>query len=373
MAYQPISGLGIQFPTPQLLNPSIYTAPALSNIGQIDDTAEKLAMIGRVFTYASSAKEIQKIHFMWGSTMTLTGGGTPTTIRVSIQDMSTSTYSPDGSVDEYYDMVNGADTMTASTWVSTGNLSANRSVNNGDLICVVFAFQTFNSGDVVTLTGLNTGGWTLKYHQCYPLLYTTSWSTVLDCQNNIILEFSDGTFGTLFGSQCYSSISTLTYNNSSDPDEYANVYSFPFPIRVSGCWFNSSASKDYSVILTCGASTLSVDVDGDQRLGMTNIMAVPFSSTLEIAANTSFYLSFRPDTNNDISVYQLNVNNANFWKALNVGSLCGGIVSRTNGGAWSAATTTGMLCGGIFMDAFSDGVGSGGSSPRFGDMTGGLR
>lgn len=374
MTLQSLGGIGLFYPEPTLMTNLVFGVPAIGDIGTINDTAEKLAMVGRVFTKDMAAKNLQKVGFRWGSAMTLTGGGTPTTIRVSLQNVSASTYTPDGSQDQYYDMVNGTDTMTADTWVLTGNLNSSRAVSPGDLISVVFEFQAFNAGDSVTLMGQTTGGWSYKPTQAYPLLYTTYWSPVINTTSNLLLVFDDGTYGSLMWSPCYKTISSYAYANSSTPDEYANAFNLPFPCRIHGCWaiIDPTIASDFTMILTCGASTVSVAVDKDQNLGNTVYVVQSFTDDIDIAANTTFYLSMRPDGSSNNTIYYGEVDNANYWTAMTGGSGITGVTSRTDGGAWAAVDATKRLMCGVIISAFGDDAG-GGSSPRFGDMTGGLK
>jgi hypothetical protein len=360
MAYQNIPGIGVIIPSWKWFSYDNLTKFAFGDIGPLRTATEKISISGKVFTKDRTSKNIQKIGFKWGSTMTVTAGGTPTAVRISLQNISGVGLAPDGTQDQYYDMVNGTDNMTADAWVETGNLSATRTVNPGEIVCVVLEFQTFNAGDVINIAGRTDSGWGVKYAQELVGLYTGTWSFALARTPNIVLCFDDGTYGTLITSTIFSATGVLTYNSGSNPDEYALVGQFPFPVRADGAWVMADFDGNNSIILTCGETTVTSGMTAANRAWSSNdITIAPFSSVVDIPANTDFYLSLRADTATNIALPYLDVNTRNYWQAID-GGINFRYTSRVDGGAWAEETLTRRIAAGLMICGFSDGAGAGG-------------
>jgi hypothetical protein len=88
---------------------------------------------------------------------------------------------------------------------------------------------------------------------------------------------------------------------------------------------------------------------------------LPWSSPIALAALTQYYLSVKPTTTNNVTVYALDVDDSN-QLALHPGGGNFNYSTRVDGGAWAAPTTTRRLVAGLMISALDNG--SGGSSPE---------
>jgi hypothetical protein len=365
MTIQVIPGEGLWLPWPY---PIIWAgaSPGLVNIDTADAAAEKIAMVGRVFTKDSVQKAIRRIGFRWGSVMAVTAGGTPTAVRVSLQDPSVTTAYPDETQDEYYDMVNGTDDLTAITWVETGNLSADRTVNNGDLLAIVWEFQTFNAGDAFTLSGVDDYAASAALHNCFVAakVGAPAWTNAQTALPNVILCFSDGTYGTLAGSFGWSAFNAHAFQSDDTPDEYALKFRVPFPVRIDGIWIYGDFDQDVTVTLY-GASTVTWTLNKDQRKSVSfGVYLLPLSAVQNLAKDTDYYLSVQnSSTASNVSVYSFDVNAAGYLQALGGGTNFI-YASRTDGGVWTPVTTR-QLMAGIHVIGCDDATGgAGGGRPE---------
>jgi hypothetical protein len=351
---QSISGRGLLFPemVDRFVNSSYLLA--FSNIGPIDATAEKISMVGRVFMVTGGAnKNLSKIHFRFGSAITKSNGST---LRISVQDVSTTSADADGTADQSYTIAN-ADAGFAADTVYTATLGSTRSVAKGDKIAIVWDYDGgFQAGDSVTIAGISQPAFSSTLAQCYARLYTSSWA-LTSVHPNLVLEFDDGTFGTLEGAGIFSNIGTLTYNNTSDPDEYALKFQLPFPLSIDALWARIDADGDCTLVLTYGGSTVSIAIDKDNRASVFGFVFIaPLPSHISLAKDTDYYLSIRPDSATSISIQYLDVAASAHWQAWDGGSNFR-FTSRVDAGAWAAETTTRRILAGIRAIGFDDGAG----------------
>jgi hypothetical protein len=330
--------------------------PALAST-VIDASAEKVAWIGPVLTPNRGSKNISKVGFLPGA-ITSAGGST---MRLSLQNLDTATGNPprpDGTQDQTVDFL--ASAPTASTWYQTAALSATRTVAHGDMLAVVLEFQTFLGADVFNVQNFTSGSTVVGSYGLSH--FTASWAAV-SVAPNIILEFDDGSFGTL-GAGCYpaASFTTDNINTGSTPDEVALAFTVPFSCKCDGAWVNMSlvaAGRNADVILYDGTSVLAtVSLDAEtvslaQRLHIVHFAEQTFSP------GTAYYLSVKPTTASNISVYGVTVSAANHFQAT-AGGTAMSWAQRTDAGAWSATTTKRPFAG-IIISALDDGVSAGGA------------
>jgi hypothetical protein len=359
MAYQQLPGTGIWIPQWRQ-----FSFPAtLANVGTIDATGEKCAFVGRVwFKERTGTKAIRKVGFRFGTVTKAGGSG----LTVSLQDIDLTAgapMQPDGTQDQTVAIANGNAAFASNTWITTGNLSADRTVTYGDLIAVVIEFDGSGrqGADAVNITGIGASAAANTMHQGISIAYTASWAAVSTVPN-VILEFSDGTFGTLDGGFPCSASNTHTFNSSSTPDEYALAFSLPFPCKVDGLRAAANfAGNDATITLYEGTTVKqSVAIDGNAiyTAAGPRMLQVPIPETT-LAANTTYYVAVKADTTSNISLYSTDVDNANHFTTVEGGTPLN-YVTRTDAGAWDAATTTRRLLAGVRISSLDDGTGSGG-------------
>jgi hypothetical protein len=373
MTLQTIDGLGVLFP--QMPN---YVSSSWSFASQLmDASTEKVAIIGLVDTKDHSAKNIRKIGFRPG-TVSLNA---LSFIQTSVQSVSAASgppAQPTGTI--LGATANGfaleaAATFSSNTWHQTAALVEDVAVNPGDLIAIVIEYGTFTAADAFNVTHV-TGA--TSSHRSQACLFTGSWaiSTSIPC---VLLEFSDGTFGTLSGALPVSAVSTQSYaSNTGGADEYALEFSFPFPVQVDGAMVSFSASgtaADADIVLYDGTTALeTVTVDGNTVVstGGNRPTYVAFTQAHDLTANTTYRISVKPTTTTSISLQYFDVSAAGHLQAHSMGEdwmMC----SRLDAGSWAAGTTTRRplifprVCG------LDDGAGgAGGGLIRHPGMNGGL-
>lgn len=373
MALVQIPGKGIYIPE----KPPILMAPTFASDLLIDGTGEKIVLMGKVFFKdRTGTKNIERVGFRFGIITKSGGSG----LTVSLQDVSLTT-GPPGVPDEVQDqtvaIANGDASFASNTWIRTGTFSANRTVSYGDLLAVVIEFD--GSGrqipDAVRVNGLtvSNASHTNLINNC-GLKTSGAWAATAN-QGNLVLEFSDGTFGTLYGQFCYSAINTHTYNSGTGTlDEYALAFKVPWECVVDGLWASvlpSSGSANFDLVLYEGTTQLvTASIDANTIVSAAARFAdVPIAETT-LTAGTQYYLSVKPTTVNNVSVYSFDVNNAAQWDAQDMGQDFN-YSARLDAGSWDAVTVTRRLLAGIHISKFHASGGSGGVKAH-GGMVGGL-
>lgn len=361
MTLQTIAGRG--FWAPDFPDASLAALSYTSLL--MDASAEKVAFCGHVFNKDRSSKNITKVGFLPG-TVTLNAAST---IKVSIQSISqtAAALEPSGTIlgaTSNGFVTEAAATYTTNTWHQTAALGETVTVTDGQEIAVVIEYGTFTAADVFNVRGL-----ALQQAHNFPgtKLYTTSWGGQAVAPN-VILEFDDGTFGTIEGSFPCSAIGTVTsYNSTSTPDEYCMEFQVPFPCKIDAFKLDAtitSSTADFKVIMYDGTSVMtngSVTFDASVMNTNTGRLIIGrFPGQVTLAANTTYRLALQPQsTTQSVNFYYIDVNSANHFQAHDLGTSCV-LSSRTDAGSWSAATTTRRPVFSIRLSALDDAAGSGG-------------
>jgi hypothetical protein len=361
VSYQQLIGVGMKWPYLRDIDVNYSGTPAFGTGLVIDAATEKAAYCGRVwFPSRSSTKAIRKIHFRCGA-VTLNA---LSSFRVSLQDMSsTAIIHPDATPDENWT----TNTLTANGWNTTGNLSADRTVAFGEQVAVVFDYATFTAADSVIISGVQNVPSSANANALtsVAVLFTGSWAAAMVFPN-VVLEFSDGTFGTLYGTLPVLTVTTVTWSNSAADDARGLEFSLPIPCKIDGLWVYmsaSGASADFAVEVWDGTSVMAngtVTIDADQTLatGSAKAMFVPFAAELTLAANTTYRATVRPTTANNISLLAYDLNDA--AHRVCYGGTATSYNTKTDGGAWGAATTTRIPLIQVNISSLDDGAGGSG-------------
>lgn len=371
MAYVQIAGQGLLLPE---LPP--FSSPAFSSSPLIDATGEKIAFVGPVFFKAhTGSKTINKVHFRVGS-LTKAGGSGWT---VSLQSVSLTSGPPivPSEVQDQFRAIAAAD-LTANTWFTSGLVTSDgtdtgtkRTVNFGELLAVVLEYDAGGrlGADSLVLNALgNILNTAVIGHQNCVMLKSGAGPTwaQLSAAINVVLEFSDGTFGTLDHAAVANGTNTHSYNSGTGvADEYANAFTLPFPCKVDGGWaiLNFAAGADVEIILydgTTAQQTVTVDSNAIGGAGSARFIHFSFAETA-LTANHTYYLSIRPTTANSITAYSIDVNDANHWDTWPLGQYMA-YTTRLDLGAWAATTTTRRLMAGLRASSLDDGTGGAGGS-----------
>lgn len=371
MAYVSVGGIrGIQWPSLPMQMTSLTLTSSI-----LDATGEKLAWTGYVATPGMAAKSIRKIGFLFGS-VTKAGGSAMT---LSLQDWSGSgpPVHPDGTQDQTVAIANADSGFVTNGFYLSGNLSADRAVNNGDKLAVVLEFDgsgRLGSDDVRVR---NTAATVFDSGPMIPgvQLYTGSWANV-GVLPIVMFENSDGTFSTLYGANPVSNQLQQSYGSGSNPDEHGNVFTLPWACKSCGCWVwtgASNATSDYDVILYDGTTpiaTVSIDSNQVNRNNSTSTLFLPWSSEVTLAAQT-YRLIVKPTTTGSVFMHGFDVSAAGHMALHDMGTAIYATNRVDGGGSWTDVTTRRWYCG-LNISAIDIGSASGGFK-RHSGMAGGFR
>jgi hypothetical protein len=363
VALQKLNGIGQSIWYPH----GIGLGPSLSNTTAIAATGDKFAMSGRVWTGASSGtKNITRVGFRFGSSITKAGGSA---LALSLQDVSLSSgppAQPDGTQDQTVAIANAS--ISANAWLRTNALSATRAVTSGDLLSVVIEYDGSGrlGADSITFSTIARTSGSGEMLLAVPAIFASAAWAAQSAFPVVVLEFDDGTFGTLIGSLPASAINTHSIKqDTASADEYAMAFQLPIACKVDGAYCGilvSAGTADFSVILYDGTSAMAggtVAVDANTIMGATaKVLFVPFSNEISLVANHQYYLAIQPtQTAAAVSVYSFDVNDAN-QLVCHPGGVNFNYATRVDAGSWAAITTTRRLMAGLNISSLHDGTGS---------------
>jgi len=341
MSIRKIEGLGWYWPDihiPVPLGTATYTTTIL-----LDATGEKAAFVGRVFfPERTGTKSIRRVHLHFGAMTRIAGSG----LELSLQGLNAVANPgvPDGVKGQTVAIP--MTSIAQNLWFRSEPLNADRVVTYNQSLAVVVEYDAAGRLGSDSIVINNLTGSSHPSLDSYPLLYTASW--VVQAQvMNMMLEFSDGTYGTLGGSVPWISFANYSYHgNTVGADEYALRFTVP-----CGCTVDAlivavralSLNADFEVILYDGTTPLATaPVDVSSLSGLVQnflVLAVP---EVRLYTGKTYYLSVRPVTVNSVVVYSADVYDAAVWKMLPGDDTCT-FATRVDSGAWSAPTTTRRL------------------------------
>lgn len=341
--------------------------PGASHSSQvIDATGEKVAFVGQIWYPGTDAtKAIERVQFRFG-TVVKAGGSA---LTVSLQDVSTTTgppAQPDGTQDQTVAIANANASFASNTWIRTGTLSANRTVAIGDWLAVVIEFDGSGrlGSDSVAISHTLMPATTYNELSGSPLLNTGSWAlgNGLNC---VILEFSDGTFGTFYGNNFPASAFNSTAVNSTTTD-YSMRFRLPFDCEIDGLMihasFASTAACDIRLMSDDASpsviQTYSMDVNMLSGISASRPYTVPIPLTT-LTRNTWYHVAIRPTVAANVTYYNFDVNDANHL-SVHTGGIDCHYATRTSG-AWTTTTTKRPLFG-VRIVSINDTASSGGGS-----------
>lgn len=353
----------MSFQSVNLWMPSVEAAPSTDvTSALIDATGEKIAMIGPVWNKDRATKSITKVGVSFGAVTK--AGGSGLTLSLQNVDAANSPLQPDGTQDQTV-AIAAAD-VTANSFLMTNALSASRSVAFGEMLAVVVEFdgggrlgadsfvllQTTASGNI---PGTNTA----------VALFTASWAEV-GTVPNVLLEFTDGTFGTFLGGFPTSDIVTIgQFGQTSAVDEYALRFQVPFTCKVDGLWMHMRTvanTADFEAVLYNGTTALAtVSHDANQSTNSSGLrMFRACFGEITLSPGNTYYLALKP-VNGASSGILFNYFDVAHNDHLQAHPALGDsrewyLASRADLGAWSTTTTRRPQFG-LHLSAIDDGSG----------------
>lgn len=354
MGYVRAPGNGIWIPEYWAVSPGLSP-----NVGIIDATGEKLAIVGRVrWANNAATKNIRRVQLRWGTVVKAGGSG----LTISLQDVTLTTgpaAQPDGTPDQTVAVSNGDAAFASDTWYRSGVLSADRAAAHASLLAVVIEFDGSGrlSSDSVRLSGDNSTG-ALGAHGSGFVQNTGSWATsALAFAPNIILEADDGTIGTLEFSKPFSAVAaTAAYNSASTPDEIGNAFTLPFNCKVDAisALIVVASGANFDLCLYRGTTLVaSAAIDGNTTGGNNSLRpCLGTFDDVEIEKDVEHFITVKPTGANNVTLQELTVNDAAHWDVHPGGqAMC--LASRTDAGSFSKTAAKRILMG-IRISQFID-------------------
>lgn len=336
---------------PQITFGPTASAPSLTSLA-VSGAGRKFAAI----LQAPKTGSIRKVHFRTGAVTT----GTDTDCRIESVDGATG--DPSGTLfGTNTNVTILAASLVANTWITSGALTADAAVTQGDLLAVVLTPTGTPNYNVSAFT-VGTSGVRFPYQDLYN---GTAWTKDTSSIPSIALEYSDGTFAPMHQNFPITAANTHTFNSGSTPDEYALRFQFPVPVKVGGFWIWADTDGDFDAVLydsdgTTVLASKSFDKDNRQGTGIGHHF-LALSSSASLAASTYYRFAIRPSTATSLTIYSMDVNAANIFDNMPGGQLFHHS-TRTDAGSWTD-TTTRRLFMGLMVTATDNGVGGGGSTP----------
>jgi len=385
MAFQSTKGAHLYVPgEPWELNVTTgsFTPGNSGNTTMVSANASaKHAMFGRLwFDAKSGSKTIAKIHWRFGSTIT---AGSGAVVRVSVQGVAGgSAATPDGNIagsggaTYTFNMTDSG--VTASGWFTTPSgtsFGTQPTFNFGDLLSLVWDWSTAGTGAVLTLSYENviTGTVAGHFNATQSTPDGTTWTNL--GLPNVVIEFSDGTFGTLDGGFVLSANGSTAYGATSSPVSFGAQFTLPYTAKCDALWGNWAMNSGATAVAelvnaSTGAVITSVTLGNNfNTQNSAKPWVVPLPSEQTLAAGTAYYVGLRATngTTTGCTAIYTDIASASHATVLPGG---GDFVaaSRTSSSAVPVTTSTRRYWGGVRLSALDDG--SGGSTARLFAPTG---
>lgn len=292
------------------------------------------------------------------------------TLKVSLQGVSSGV--PDGTIlgtgNNGYVAATLLDTSD-NTWLGPFQLGVDVAVTRGQMISVVFEWNSYSDGNLNLAGSVLYGG----FYNCYAVTDITAspgtWAkgSTVGAGICVALEYDDGTYAfPCFG---YGG-GILTINSGSAPDEAGNYFSSPFPFRAVGFYIYGDFDYDVTLSLLDSSNNVLANkvLDSSVRQGAGNGLSLIFfdsdpAASVNIAKDTGYRVIASPGANS-VSFRYFDIPEADAMDGVDLGSDCV-YTQRNDGGVWSDTGTRRMIIG-LIADQVDNGVGSGGGGPLVG-------
>jgi hypothetical protein len=254
------------------------------------------------------------------------------------------------------------------------------------MVSVVFDFVTFTAADSIILRGLSSMSTALRGTISSAALFTGSWADQA-VQPALLLEFTDGTFGTVglsvpaqvYNTRAFNLDTTGTGGGLNAGDERGLEFTPEVTFRSDGVQIDLSVASgaDFEVIAYSGTTplsggTITVDNNATAVAGTLRRGIYYWTQELTFTAGTTYRVAVRPTTTNSVTLSTITLNDANHRVIYGGTSIAGN--SRADQGAWGTPSTTEIPMISLLVSSLDDGTGSGGGGIKVNSgMTGGIR
>lgn len=360
-----------RFPKLWVFPPPLVALPLAFNTGAvIAATGAKVHIVGRMTNKDGTSKNITKVGVRLG-TVTKAGGSA---LILSLQDVDVANGPPfrgDATQDQTVAIANANAAFVTGSWLQSAALSATRAVAFGGLVSIVIEYDGAGrlGADTVTISAMTAAAAVNNWANCGVVLENPAGTfTVQTSIPDVILEFDDGTFGTLDGGFPASTITATAFNSGSTPDERALEFTVPVPCKCDAAWMavSAAAGADFDQVIYNGTTVLStVSFDANALAANANRFALATFPEIQFDVGNTYRLSCKPTTANNVTLNEFDVNAAGHFQAMGGGTEWVHN-TRTDGGAWGTATLTKRPLAGLRLSTVDNGAGSGSSAQVIG-------
>lgn len=345
----PISGgalvnVGVAaWPAYETIN-NLNTDPTTLTSLLLDATGEKAAFI----VQAPKTGNIRKVGFRTGAVTT----ATDTDVRIETVDLVSG--NPSGTLWAANTNVTvAAASITANSWITTGALTADAAVTQGDFLAVVIA--------PTGTPNYNIACWARgPVAMPYTDHFTTAWAKQRVAPA-VALEYSDGSYAPIVGAYPLSSVLALSFHSGSTPNEKGFKIVPPFTGRLVGVYWVGLATADYQIKVYDAAGTTLITHAHDGNVtadgGDSSERIEQFASPQVLQAGQTYRVTWVPTTTSNIRVAEFNVASAAVMEAMPGGSAAIW-TERTGAGAWTDVATRRPVAS-LLFDQLDDGAGAG--------------
>lgn len=333
--------------------PETLDATGFNSIGPADASGEKLAIIFQ----APKTGTIDRLCFR---TATVTTGG-DVDVRLETLD---STGFPSGTLKGTN--TNATQTIDAAnddTWFET-TLTSGASVTKGDYLAIVIVA---GSPGNLSIARISPGDAQVKQISGTATYLGGAWSMGASNVPIGAVRYDDATYPHVPGMMPYSSVASTAHSSSTTPDEYANKFVAPIDCTVTGLWatIGSYVSGDnFDLVLYDSASTSLASVSMPAPFASNTAHFFNYlSTTVDLAAGSTYRMSVKPTTTNAINC-PLWTPNASAFGARSGAAWSMVSSSRVDAGSWTDSTTAYHHCG-IIISHLDDGAGGAAASRGF--------
>lgn len=304
------------FPLGQV--PVNYTSATLA----IDASGEK---VGYIFKVPKSGI-IDKIAFRVGTVVA------SETLRIGLETLDAS---GDPSGIQYGGSAVGTQAAPATNTIYEVSLATPATAVSGDSVAVVIQFDG-NIGNLPLLCYTKSIGSTGNIGFPYMDHFTTSWAKSVSLIGLLSVHYSsDNTYVNL-GYFPPASLSSISFNMNSSPDERGHLISLPFGHRVWGVsvFMDLDNAADLVLYDSRSVAVRTTSLLSAER-GSTGhaLFEVPFTTPYDIAANEPYRLMLKPTTASNVIILRATLNSSAEMNGLPFGEA---IVStrRVDGGSF---------------------------------------
>lgn len=324
--------------------PSIAANSGAQTICTLNGAAIKCSQCGYAVIPSMTSKTVSNLHFMFGG-VTKTGG---TTLRVGLQSPSTTTgpvIQPDGTFLSSGNAFSGISnaSITASTWFRSGTVGGSLLMSPGTSYCLVVEVDSYAGSDSFQIRGANMrvlgAGQAASYNG-------SDWSTGTLQSLFHLIEFDDGTFGSIGPALPFNALGTATtFNTGSASDEIGTVITPNVSLGVIGmCAENpySTSGGDADFVLYSGSTAIATaSIDAQRFLATSSSwqFCAMFSSRISLSSGSTYRAVIKPTTANNVRILSSTASSSGYFSVFGGGTNMS-YTSRADAGSWTDVATS---------------------------------